>query len=291
MAIGRSQVCSYLLGLVSALSVAVLVFCLKSNSLVWPSAASSTIISAIDALNHTTPLLNLTHIPHILHQSWINNTVPKQYAAWRQSWVTNHKHWEFKLWTDDDNEALVKQYAPWFLRRYWEFEEPVMRADSVRYLYMYRYGGVYADLDFESLKPLDSLLDRGKVLLGTMGANSPPEHSIPNSFMASIPGHPFWMFCFAKMLSAHLGIAIGSYVEATTGPIMLKNALDEYRHTTQDSEDIAVLPQEYIFPIVWSDPATHHRDCSWGAANYSSAACHRHFEDAYAVTYWAHGWR
>lgn len=153
-----------------------------------------------------------------------------------------------------------------------------------------RYGGVYVDLDFESLKPLDGLLDRGKVLLGTQGVNSPPEHSIPNSFMASAPGHPFWMFCFARMLSAHIGIPIGSYVETTTGPIMLKQALDEYRRS-QDDKDIIVLPQEYVFPIVWSDPATHYRDCNWGASNFSSAACHSHFENAYAVTYWAHGWR
>ena len=163
-------------------------------------------------------------------------------------------------------------------------------ADVIIRVHWHRYGGVYVDLDFESLKPLDSLLDRGKVLLGTQGVNSPPEHSIPNAFMASAPGHPFWMYCFAQMLSAHLGIPIGSYVETTTGPIMLKQALDEYRRS-QDDGDVVVLPQEYIFPIVWSDPATHHQDCNWGASNFSSAACHSHFEDAYAVTYWAHGWR
>ena len=163
-------------------------------------------------------------------------------------------------------------------------------ADVIICKHWHRYGGVYADLDFESLKPLDSLLERGKVLLGTLGVNSPPEHSIPNSFMASAPGHPFWMYCFAQMLSAHLGIPIGSYVETTTGPIMLKQTLDVYRNS-QDDRDIVVLPQEYIYPIVWSDPATHYKDCNWGASNFSSAACHRHFEDAYAVTYWAHGWR
>ncbi len=127
----------------------------------------------------------------------------------------------------------------------------------------YRYGGVYADLDFESLKPLDALLENGQVLLGTLGRNSPPEHSIPNSFMASAPGHPFWMFCFAKMLSANLANRVGSFVETVTGPIMLKQALDEYRRrqeqgrVTHDGE-VVVLPQELIYPIVWSDPMTHY---------------------------------
>ena len=157
-----------------------------------------------------------------------------------------------------------------------------------------RYGGVYVDLDFESLKPLDTLLDGEQVVLGTLGSNCPPEHSIPNSFMASVPGHPFWMFCFARMLSANLADRVGSYVETMTGPIMLKQALDEYRHSqseTVDTSKVTVLPQEILYPIVWSDPATHHRDCNWAASDFSSDACHSHFQDAYAVTYWAHGWR
>ena len=160
----------------------------------------------------------------------------------------------------------------------------------------HRYGGVYVDLDFESLKPLDALLEDGQVLLGTLGRKSPAEHSIPNSFMASAPGHPFWMFCFAKMLSADLANRVGSFVETVTGPIMLKQALDEYRRRQEQDRvthdgDVVVLPQELVYPIVWSDPMTHYPDCNWGASDFSSDACHRHFEDAYAVTYWTHGWR
>lgn len=156
-----------------------------------------------------------------------------------------------------------------------------------------RYGGVYTDLDFESLKPLDPLLQQGKVLLGTMGIASPPEHSIPNSFMASIPNHPFWMFCLARMLSLNFQREVGSYVERMTGPIMLKQALEEYNrcNVTKTDDDVTVLPQPLLYPIVWSDPATHHADCSWDAADFKSEACHAHFPDAYAVTYWAHGWR
>ena len=98
------------------------------------------------------------------------------------------------------------------------------------------------------------------------------------------------------MLSANLANRVGSYVETVTGPIMLKQALDEYRHRQQQDgtspdQDIIVLPQELIYPIVWSDPATHYPDCNWGASDFSSDACHSHFGDAYAVTYWAYGWR
>lgn len=98
------------------------------------------------------------------------------------------------------------------------------------------------------------------------------------------------------MLSANLANRAGSYIETMTGPIMLKQALDEFRHRQRqegilDEKNVIVLPQQLIYPIVWSDPNTHYPDCNWGAPDFSSEACHSHFEDAYAVTYWAHGWR
>ena len=41
-----------------------------------------------------------------------------------------------------------------------------MRVDAVRYFLRYHYGGVYADLDFEALKPLDALLVEKDLVLG-----------------------------------------------------------------------------------------------------------------------------
>ncbi len=58
---------------------------------------------------------------------------------------------------------------------------------------MHHYGGVYVDLDFESIRPMDSYLEGKKLILGRMGNNTFIDHSLPNAFMASIPGHPFWI--------------------------------------------------------------------------------------------------
>ena len=141
MILGKSQLCAYVLGVLSALTVVVIVVCLRSNSAVWAykGGIASAIIASRDALDIAEQRANVSGIPHILHQSWVNGSVPKHYSAWRQSWVSNHKHWEIKLWTDEDNDALIQRYMPWFMSRYEEYAEPVMKADSVRYLYMHRY--------------------------------------------------------------------------------------------------------------------------------------------------------
>ena len=55
--------------------------------------------------------------------------------------------------------------------------------------------GVYADLDFQSLRPLDDILHSKRIALGRMQDDVDAwEHALPNAFLASVPGHEFWLF-------------------------------------------------------------------------------------------------
>ena len=60
--------------------------------------------------------------------------------------------------------------------------------------------GLYADLDFHSLKDSTELLQGQEVLLGAL---VPHEHAqmLPNAWLASAhAGHPFWLFCVAEII-------------------------------------------------------------------------------------------
>lgn len=114
------------------------------------------------------------------------------------------------------------------------FKHGIMRADFVRYLYMHHHGGLYADLDMECLKPMDTLMSTHMVVLARMGTNDSFSHSVPNAFMASVPGHPFWKFCIATSLMRWMvqltlqeGVWYGP--ESITGPVVLKDAVDVYQ--------------------------------------------------------------
>lgn len=84
-------------------------------------------------------------------------------------------------------------HYPWFLQTYDELSKQIHRIDAVRYMYLHHYGGVYVDLDFESIKPMDDYLNGKQLVLGVMGPDKNRPHSIPNAFMASRPRHPFWI--------------------------------------------------------------------------------------------------
>ena len=147
MFIGKSHAFSFALGVVTAVSVGVAYICLQgSSSLAAAFQPARLSQNAFAASEHQYNSTNTSEIPHIVHQSWINNTVPHRFHAWRNSWVINHPTWEFRLWTDKDNDALVQEHFPWFLSRYRAYEEAVMRADSVRYMYLYRYTRLYSPL-------------------------------------------------------------------------------------------------------------------------------------------------
>ena len=64
---------------------------------------------------------------------------------------------------------------------------------QVRVFYMHRFGGMYADLDMEALRDLTPLLnDSTEPVLAYLSDTWTLRHNIPNAWMASPPGHPFW---------------------------------------------------------------------------------------------------
>lgn len=66
--------------------------------------------------------------------------------------------------------------------------------------------GVYADLDFRALKPMDDLFvnDSQLVLAGKISDAKDDdtwENNVPNAWMASaLPGHPVWLMCLAEVM-------------------------------------------------------------------------------------------
>ena len=82
-------------------------------------------------------------IPKIIHQTWKNQTLRQQQAVWSETWCTQYTDWFYHLWTDVENEEFVRTKFPWFYSTYKQLNPAILRADSVRYLYMFHYGGIY----------------------------------------------------------------------------------------------------------------------------------------------------
>lgn len=84
---------------------------------------------------------DLTQLPKIFHQSWMNSTLPAKFEEWSHSCRKQHPDWEWVLWTDEDNLKLIERFAPWFMNAYEDLGGEIFRADVVRNVYMHVFGG------------------------------------------------------------------------------------------------------------------------------------------------------
>lgn len=99
-----------------------------------------------------TPSSEPQKIPKIIHQAWLGgSTLPDNFSKWMSSWKEFNPTWEYRLWTDSDVEREFPGLS--------EIKSPAFRADFLRLEIIKKYGGVYADCDFQCLKSFEGLLD------------------------------------------------------------------------------------------------------------------------------------
>ncbi len=179
----------------------------------------------------------------LLHQSWKSTTLPHMQTLWRERCFSDFKGWEYKLWTDDDNEKLIKDF-PLLFHVFKDYKNnKIKKIDAVRYLYLYKYGGIYMDIDFTCLKPLSRLpLRDGVALFGFQSENVKSIYDskawVANAFMAAPPFHPFVAF-----LISHLKDNPTDFVFRATGPAFLTRMLKLWNRS-----DVEILPTPVIYP-------------------------------------------
>lgn len=230
----------------------------------------------------------MPEIPRIIHQTWKTASLPRQLAELRQTWRKHHPDWELRLWTDAGNRRFIRAKHPWFLPFYDRYPQPIMRADAVRYLILQTYGGMYVDLDFECLRPLDPLLEDCALALG----REPPANLddlirgqparaaerellakglLCNAWMASTAEHPFWRHVVDHLVRAH---GEADTLDAT-GPLMLTRACLDF-----DGRDaIRILPSAALYPASMSETQRRGWRRQWQPP-----------ADAFAVHHWHGSW-
>ncbi|KAF4236401.1 hypothetical protein CNMCM6457_002383 [Aspergillus fumigatiaffinis] len=250
-------------------------------------------------------------IPKIIHQTWFpaGSNMSERAQSWVQTMREQNPDWEWVLWDDETNNLLVQTYFPWFWDIYSGLPKEILRADLVRNFYMYLFGGMYADVDTEALVPVEplfighgtSVASHHKTLSSLPPSKSPlvqrafmgrMSHSddlmasaaVPNGWMASPPGHPFWLMNIIFLMEHPEGTGDGS-VEGLTGPgvlsLMIKHYYenfkneslrqhvcdrvqqrqpswsifcgDEYVHNERLRDALILLPRQQIYPYSWAD--------------------------------------
>ncbi|KAJ3022423.1 hypothetical protein HKX48_006240 [Thoreauomyces humboldtii] len=98
-------------------------------------------------------------VPPILHQIVLGMTgpVPQKWNDAAESCKALHPNWTFMQWDDAAAEKFIRKFHPWFLKTWLSYRYNIQKADSLRYLVLFTYGGTYIDMDIKCLRPLDPL--------------------------------------------------------------------------------------------------------------------------------------
>lgn len=188
-------------------------------------------------------------IPKIIHQTCKTDEIPAHLQGYQKTVRDLHPGWEYHLWTDVRNEAFVRAEYPDFLDIFLRLPQNIMRADVIRYLLMYKLGGLYMDLDYEMLKPFD-LLDQNIVLPWEFTNLGPGKDIIANAVFAATPGHPFFKMVIDD-LKAHPPLAADADVLYTTGPGFLSRIFWEAKESGM---------KLYTPEPMWFSPRPPHTD-------------------------------
>jgi mannosyltransferase OCH1-like enzyme len=169
-------------------------------------------------------------IPKLIHQTWKSSQVPAQWIPFVQKVKELNPGWKYQLWTDADNDAFVKTNFPEFYPVFKGFSREIMRADVIRYLIMYKSGGVYLDLDYEVLAPFDFGNHQLVLPFNRSKAFGDAQDDIGNCFFASEPGHPFWADVIRE-LSEHPPVVTDyTQIVEATGPRLLTRVYNQNKY-------------------------------------------------------------
>jgi len=148
-------------------------------------------------------------------------------------------NYEYILWDYQDSINLIHKYYPQYKQLWEDFTQPIMKADFIRYLILYHYGGIYIDMDIYPIKPFDELLDNKQVF--TTWSNS--SRSLPYNALMMSEKHNvvFWDIAEHSKISFYDKIKINVYKEwkgrlvfQTTGHFMINRVLKKYKIKPMD---------------------------------------------------------
>jgi mannosyltransferase OCH1-like enzyme len=175
-----------------------------------------------NAVVHTSfgfPIIKNTKIPKIIHQQIPNNNTRSE--SFNKYFP--FPEYEYMIWTDELMRELIITNFPFFINTYDSYKHQIQRVDASRYFILYKYGGLYADMDYEALINFWDILSPDEPSI----VESPYQFNemVQNSLMASPkPNHPFWNITFNLLIER----ANVTNILSSTGPKMLDECIKRY---------------------------------------------------------------
>ncbi|KAL6241224.1 hypothetical protein RBB50_011903 [Rhinocladiella similis] len=137
--------------------------------------------------NATAPENNTYPVPAVIHTIFIGSKdkLRPSWALAAHACRAVHPDYNFEYWDNGRAERFVRRVYPGIWPTWKNYPYDIQRADSLRYMILHHYGGIFLDLDLLCLRPLTPLRAFDFVAPAAFPSG------ISNGFIVSRPKVPF----------------------------------------------------------------------------------------------------
>lgn len=212
----------------------------------------------------------MTSIPKSIHFIWLGGAPLPDYARANIAKCRKlHPDFRIEVWSEDrlDFDARFPKAA-------YELRQWSRASNYFRMQVLERHGGIYLDVDMETIRPLDSLLSDA-AFLGFQLPDFGPS-CVNGAIIGSQPGHWFVRSVRRRLAEQMTG---AEPIDSSTGPGAVTSVLIEHGLALVSTakayvDDVAIYPTRVFYPYHWSEPRE--------GLTVSS--------DTFAVHHWARSW-
>lgn len=187
-------------------------------------------------------------IPRNIVQSFSSRYVTERTKKNIENWVTMNEEYSYTYF--DENEIvnfIIEHYSNEHLETFYKINAGAGRADFFRYLYLYKFGGVWVDITLVCNTPLREYIKETTELVLV---HDVLPNNIYNAFMGFPKNHPVLEKCIEKCIEyvknethRHMG---SRCIFHTTGPEMIKKEyFSYYKDKKRNRENTVVLKKKF----------------------------------------------
>jgi mannosyltransferase OCH1-like enzyme len=164
-------------------------------------------------------------IPKIIH-----HICPRDFKRWHNKWFCGYEsslrifpspEYTHMHWYDDELHLFIEAEFPWFLDIFNSYDANIKRIDMIRPFFLYKYGGIYLDMDYVVYNNFYDNLPSDKV--STPESPYKLNEHIQNALLASPPQHNFWLIIIDECYNHKDG-----HVFDATGPQLYTKTYYKY---------------------------------------------------------------
>jgi mannosyltransferase OCH1-like enzyme len=167
--------------------------------------------------------INNNNIPKVIYLTYKTKNIPEFIIP---NWKKLNPGYKVKLYDNNDCIKFLKEeYGNTHVNIFNYIKDGPIKSDFWRCCILYKYGGVYGDVDMEPLVPISDMLENG-INFYTCKSKYPSDFCNP-TIIISIKGHPILKCCIDKYIYKYINNHRYSYWKWSIGKIM-NECIKEY---------------------------------------------------------------